>query len=387
MKQPSRRILQNCLKRTRMIEANFKPDKIYIDSQAAGYPLTEKIQHNTKGIPFEIVGSVHELLEDVRTVKDPVSFGKKNLLLTVQKGEFIKPCPCTPGYIGCNYFIINLDLNCPLDCSYCILQHYLSNPFLTIHVNREDLWIQLDTFLANQKRDGLRIGTGELGDSLALDHLTESSKDLISYFRKKKNVLFELKTKTINVENILAVEPAENVIVSWSLNTDKMAASEERGVPSVAERLEAAQKLAGKGFRLGFHFDPIILHPGWEKGYKTVIKSLLSSVDPDRIAWISLGTLRFAPHLKPIIRKRFPESRIIYEELIRGRDGKFRYFKPVRFRLYKNIIDCLRREGGGRIPLYFCMESREIWQEVLKKKPRGKEDVERTISLPLGRRS
>lgn len=368
-----------------MNKPHFRPEKIYIDSQAAGYPLTEKIQQNTKGIPFEVVESVQKLLEDVGTFKDPVSFGKKNILLTVQKGDFIKPCPCTPGYIGCNYFIINLDLNCPLDCSYCILQHYLSNPFLTIHVNRADLWAQLDTFLAGHKRKGLRIGTGELGDSLALDHLTESSKDLISYFRNKNDVLFELKTKTINVENILAAEPAENVIVSWSLNAEEMAAREEKGAPSISERLEAAQKVAGKGFRLGFHFDPLILFPGWEKGYKRVLKSLLSSVNPDRIAWISLGTLRFAPHLKPIIRKRFPESRIFYEELIRGKDGKFRYFQPIRYRLYKNIIDCLRREGGGKIPLYFCMESLEIWQGLLKKKPRGKEDVERTISLPLGR--
>jgi spore photoproduct lyase len=385
MKQPSQRILKNCLKRTRMIKANFKPEKIYIDSHAAGYPLTEKIRQNTKGIPFEVFESVHELLEDVRMFKDPVSFGKKNLFLTVQKGEFIKPCPCTPGYIGCNYFIVNLDLNCPLDCSYCILQHYLNNSFLTIHVNRDDLWTQLDTFLAGQKRDGLRIGTGELGDSLALDHLTESSKDLISYFRNKNNVLFELKTKTINIENILSVEPAENVIISWSLNAEKIAESEEKGAPSISERLGAAQDVARKGFRLGFHFDPLVLHPDWEKGYSTVIKSLLSSVDPDRIAWISLGTLRFTPHLKPIIRKRFPDSQIFYEELIRGKDGKFRYFKPVRFRLYKKIIDCLRREGGGRIPLYFCMESQEIWQGLLQKKPRGKDDVERTISLPLGR--
>ena len=367
-----------------MIKANFKPDKVYIDNHAAGYPLTEKILQKTKGIPCEIIDSVPEFLEDVRTVKDPLSFGKKNLFLTVQKGEFIKPCPCTPGYLGCNYFIINLDLNCPLDCSYCILQQYLSNPFLTIHVNRADLWAQLDFFLTSHRRAGLRIGTGELGDSLALDHLTESSSDLISYFRQKKDVLFELKTKTLNLENVLSSEPSDNIIISWSLNTEDMADSEERGAPAVKERILAARLVSERGFRLGFHFDPIIFYPDWEKGYKRVIKALLSSVDPDRIAWISLGSLRFAPRLKPIIQKRFSESRIIYEELIRGKDGKFRYFMPLRLQLYREVIECIREEGGKRIPLYLCMESQEIWQEVLKIKPRSKEDVERTISLPLG---
>jgi hypothetical protein len=56
-----------------MNKAHFKPEKIYIDSQAAGYPLTEKIQQNTKGIPYEVVESVHELVEDVGMFKDPVS--------------------------------------------------------------------------------------------------------------------------------------------------------------------------------------------------------------------------------------------------------------------------------------------------------------------------
>jgi len=368
-----------------MIESVFLPQKIYIDRAAADYPLTEKILQKTSGIPFEVIASVDELLREIGTVEDPISQGKKNLLLTVQKGEFIKPCPCTPGYVGCNYYIINLDLNCPLDCSYCILQQYLSNPFLTIHVNREDLWAQLDAFLSNQSGcSGLRIGTGELGDSLALDHLTESSRDLISYFGEKTNVLFEIKTKTVNVENILAAEPKENTIVSWSLNTEEMAASEEKGAPSISERIETARGVGRLGYRLGFHFDPLILYPDWEDGYAQTIKSLLTNVDPGRIAWISLGTLRFAPPLKPIIQKRFPASRIIYEELVRGKDGKLRYFRPLRLRIYRTIVDCLRRAGGERIPLYFCMESGEIWREVLKKKPRGKEDVQRNISLPLG---
>jgi spore photoproduct lyase len=367
-----------------MNKAGFKPEIIYVDKQCTAYPLTETILCRAAGIPVQIVDSVSELMKSLFPTRDLLSIGKRSLLLTVQKGEFIKPCPCTPEYIGCNYFIINLDLNCPLDCSYCFLQHYLTNPFLTVHVNREELWRQLDGFLSLNMRKGLRIGTGELGDSLAIDDLTESSKDLISYFKKRKDVLFELKTKTTHIENVLASEPDENIIVSWSLNAEEIARREEKGAPPVAERIEAAQRVEERGFRVGFHFDPLIIYPDWEEGYGKVIKALLSSVDPERIAWISLGSLRFAPQLKPIIRKRFPQSLILFEELIRGKDGKFRYFKPIRFRLYRKIVDDIRREGGGKIPLYFCMESRDLWKDVLTKKPRSKEDVEKIISLPLG---
>lgn len=369
-----------------MNSQQFSPNKIFVDKKILNFPLTEKILKNTAPTRFEIVENIQSVLSSVQVHKDPVSQGKSTLLLTSQKGDFVKPCPCTPGYIGCNYFIINLDMNCPMDCSYCILQHYLSNPFITVYVNRQDLWNQLDEFLHKYKNKRLRLGTGELGDSLALDHLTENSLDLISYFRSKPFVLFELKTKTVNIKNLLSVEPAENIIISWSLNSERIAQTEEKGTPSVHRRIKAAQMLVKRGFRVGFHFDPIILHLGWKEAYAEIISSLFTFIDPSRIAWISLGSLRFPPHLKPIIQKRFPKSRIIYEEMIRGKDGKYRYFKPIRMDLYRNVVNLIRKNGGKKVPLYFCMENKEIWENGLKKKPRDKDDVENSISLPLGLR-
>lgn len=367
-----------------MSNPQFYLEKIYVDRKSLDFPLTEKILKRTGATPVEIIEAVPALMEKVRMSRDPLSVGKKTLLLTLQRGDLVKPCPCTPEYIGCNYFIINWDLNCPLDCSYCILQHYLTNPLITIHVNRQDMWAQLDRFLKGYKNRRLRIGTGELGDSLALDFLTESSKELIAYFRTKKNCLFELKTKTVNIHHVLSSKPAENIILSWSLNSEEMAKKEEKGAPPVQARIEAARLVANLGFRVGFHFDPLIYYSGWKNGYASIIGSLLSVIPPSRIAWISLGSLRFSPHLKPIIQRRFPESRIVYEEMIRGKDGKFRYFKPLRIELYREIAGYIRKNGGEQIPIYLCMEGKEIWEKGLKKKPRGKEDVEKSLSLPLG---
>ncbi len=70
--------------------------------------------------------------------------------------------------------------------------------------------------------------------------------------------------------------------------------------------------------------------------------------------------------------------------MMRGKDGKYRYFKPLRIELYRKIVNVIRRNGGEKVPLYFCMESKEIWEKGLKKKPRGKDDVEKSISSPLG---
>jgi spore photoproduct lyase len=81
-----------------------------------------------------------------------------------------------------------------------------------------------------------------------------------------------------------------------------------------------------------------------------------------------------------MIEDRFPGSRIILGELVPGRDGKLRYFKPLRLELYRKIVDLLHENGGKRIPLYFCMEDSEVWRNFLKKNPERKDDLEFALS-------
>ncbi len=351
----------------------FTPRRVLVEERALPYPLTSRILDDLRGVPVDVVTSAESAASALRAEADPIGRGKETLLLAVQKGRFIKPCPCTPGHVRCGYFIINLNLNCPLDCSYCILQGYLSNPYLTVHVNREDLWRELDDFLGRRNRPRpVRLGTGELADSLALDPITADSTDLIEYFRGKPGVVFELKTKTTHIERILQAEPADNIVISWSLNTPRTARAEERGAPSVAERLAAAAEVRSRGFRVGFHFDPLIRYPGWRGDYGRVIGDLFRAVDSDGVAWISMGSLRFPPALKTVILRRFPTSRLPGEELIRGRDGKYRYFRPLRVELYRSVLEDILNASGGVVPVYLCMESVEVWRDVFKKNPGGK---------------
>lgn len=367
-----------------MDESPFVPQKIYITRESEHLPMVHRILENARHIPVEFIEDSKDLIEDGLISRDPVGEGKKILLVTHQKGEYVKPCPCTPGYIGCNYYIINTELNCPLDCSYCILQLYLNNPLITVHANTKELWRELEDFLGKNRTRTIRIGTGELGDSLALDHLTNRSTDLISRFASYPNACLELKTKTVNIENILKLAPLQNIVIAWSLNSHKIARQEEPGAPSVRERIQAALRVSEAGYRVGFHFDPIIHYEGWEDGYDEIIEVLMENVPAEKIAWISLGSLRFPPALKPVIQKRFPETKIIYEEFISGKDGKSRYPKQLRMRLYGHILDSLKKAGAKAVPVYFCMESTDVWSVLQKKTPRDKEEVEKLLTVPLG---
>ncbi len=78
-----------------------------------------------------------------------------------------------------------------------------------------------------------------------------------------------------------------------------------------------------------------------------------------------MGAFRFIPSLKEIGIQRFPHSRIYYQEFIEGLDSKSRYFRPNRVKLYKFIYDLLKEQCSDRTCIYFCMESDEIWKEVM----------------------
>ena len=47
----------------------------------------------------------------------------------------------------------------------------------------------------------------------------------------------------------------------------------------------------------GFHFDPVIIYPGFEKDYEYLIDDIGRILDLERVIWVSLGLLRFPPRL------------------------------------------------------------------------------------------
>ena len=192
----------------------------------------------------------------------------------VQKGAFIKHCPCSPGAVPCGYFNLNLHTGCPFACNYCILQTYLEDKSQAVfYTNWKDLKVELQKFLAVNKE--VRIGTGELSDSLAYESLLRLRPDSWSCSARFPNAVFEFKTKATHVHALLAMkEIPKNIVVSWSLNPPQLIRSEELLTPTLAKRLRALAAVQDKGYKIGVHFDPLILFPNWQKHYRELIRRL-----------------------------------------------------------------------------------------------------------------
>ena len=340
----------------------YRPNRLIIEGGVADSPLVQRILSVLWDTP---VSWVDRIQEDGATGNGLV------LEIVKFKGRFLKPCPGTRSYTCCGYQILHLGLQCPVGCSYCILQAYFPNRNLRLFANLDDVTKQLGVHLKKSHRRVHRIGTGEFTDSLLLDPLTRLSELLVPFFADQPKAVLELKTKTTHVDLLEKLEHRGHTIVAWSLNPEEVIAREEAGAATLGERLEAARQCQDWGYRLAFHFDPLLAYPDWKQGYREVVERLFSTVDAKRVVWVSLGALRFRPSLTPIIRERYPTSHILNEEFIPGLDGKLRYFRDLRVEMFHHLGRFLR-SASPSLCVYLCMESDDVWREALGYTPADK---------------
>ncbi len=327
----------------------WKPRQILIEAAVSTSPVTARIRDHWPDIPVRHVERIRDFSGDL---------GRSDLALAAQRGQSIKKCPGTTAYTCCDYYVLNLGIGCRLGCSYCFLNHYMNTPF-TIYANTERVIDDARHYFGAHPARHFRVGSGEFIDSLDFEALAGVHEQLVPALSELPNVTFELKTKSDRVDSLLGLDHHGRTVISWSVNPEVIREREEVLTPSLAARLAAASRVVAAGYRVGFHFDPIIHFPGWESAYKEVVSAIFDLIPAGSIAWISLGALRFHPDLKPVIETRFPNSRLTTGELIRGLDGKFRYFITIRQQLFAQLNHFIRQRSPD-VPIYLCMEGRDL---------------------------
>ena len=313
-----------------------------------------------------------ELLDGIRRNpgEDLFKTAKKVLFFTENKGRFLKKCPGSKGVVCCNYYTINSVTGCPYDCSYCILQHYIgNNPFITVFLNKEKAVDEIVSFLA--ENSFLRVGTGELADSLALDHLLDESGFFIGELAKRSlfdRVQFEFKTKSAEIERLLEVKklyPESNIVAGFSVNVPRFSSNEEPGTATVGERINAAKRLQAAGVQVAIHFDPVLMLDELFDDYMQLIDFIFSQLDPEKTAWISMGGFRHTLALTETIVGRNPKSLLLRGEMFPSDlDNKLRYLAFQRRRFYAAFRARISSYFKGNPPLYMCMEKAFMWSDM-----------------------
>jgi len=310
--------------------------------------------------------------------------GKDEVHRIEKKGEAMGVCATfNEKYICCNVHVMRSVHNCPFECSYCFLQNYLNDGVTKVVDDIAELMVEVRDKINREPGRLFRIGTWELGDSLALESSTGQAAELIKEFTSLHNAVLELKTKSDRVDSILGMDHKNRTVISWSLNASHVISSEEHGTASLEKRIDAMNKVYNSGYLMGLHFDPMIFHEQWEKGYETLVDDVFSVVKPDRIAWISIGSLRFNPEMKKKIENNYPDSSLTCAEMVVGDDAKVRYVKPLRLKMYKHLYGKLKNYISDNNLVYLCMERWDMWEKVFGYRPESNEHLDYLFAKSL----
>jgi spore photoproduct lyase len=240
------------------------------------------------------------------------------------------------------------------------LQQYQNLHAILLPANVDEFLQKIDDAHFNKGPfDRPRIGSGEFTDSLVFDDLTQYSQKIVPFFRARPHLQFEFKTKSVNIGGLLAAGGAENVVTSWSVNSSRITNEAEHFTPNLTQRLAAACQTAKVGYRLGFHFDPVVIYPGWKEDYARTVEEMADTLPAEKIAWISVGTLRFSRELKKMIENRFPQNFMLDGEFLLDFDGKMRYGDEERREVYSFMMPLLRKTFPNT-HVYLCMEDPQI---------------------------
>lgn len=261
--------------------------------------------------------------------------------------------------VCCGLYTIDMVTGCPYACSYCTIQ--------TFYKNTAELPKDLPEKMRKISLDPNRfyhIGTGQASDSLVWGNRGGIIDAIVEFCREHSNVLFELKSKSDNVEPLLERELPPNLVVSWSLNTPTVIANEEHGTASLEQRISAARRLVEHGTKVGFHFHPMVFYKQCAEDYETIAHQLIRQFRTDEVLFVSMGTVTFIRPVVQQIRKRGGESKILQMEMAPDPHGKLTYPDDVKIELYSTVYRALS-PWHSSVFIYLCMEPAEIWRAAL----------------------
>lgn len=275
------------------------------------------------------------------------------------------PHPQSPTDVVCPHFLeLKWANGCYFSCSWCYLNGtYRFRPeWKNGKPNIKDYNVIESHVKAFITQDGIRpelLNSGELSDSL----LTEATDNPFSRFIvdaldkfdtvKKHKVLFL--TKSANVKNIVNLNRPDRIIMSFTLNAEKVARRWEKKAPPIKTRLSAIEKVFNAGYTTRIRIDPMVPIDNWREQYQGLIDSVFSKIIPERI---TLGSLR---GLSTTIRMSKDKSWVPYMTE-KSNWGKKVDFKK-RLEMYSELIDYLNtKHDYTKVAL--CKETLDIWEHL-----------------------
>ena len=282
---------------------------IYFEEDVREHPRAQSILSRFKRAHRIPIGQFGELFNK-RTQNFRIQKSNPSLILARKHEKHVLQAPDGFGIGGTKNFYFSHMYNCLYDCRYCFLQGMYASANYVIFVNFEDFDHSIKHVINKNPDEQITFFSGYDCDSLALENITGFAAHILETFKNYPSTLLEFRTKSIQIEPLISVRPLKNVVVAYSLMPGLMAAALDNKAPTVERRIEVMSKLAGKGWKIGLRFDPLIYGRNWKILYKHLIEEVFKTIPENSIHSVSFGPLRFPKSMYKKIFKLYPEERL-----------------------------------------------------------------------------
>ncbi|PLR69461.1 MULTISPECIES: spore photoproduct lyase [Bacillaceae] len=292
----------------------FVPQLVYIEPRALEYPLGVQLKEKFEKMGLEIrettshnqvrniPGKNH--LQQYRNAKSTLVVGvRKTLKFDTSKPSAEYAIPLATGCMG--------------HCHYCYLQTTMgSKPYIRTYVNTEEIFQQAQEYMDERAPQMTRFEASCTSDIVGIDHLTHSLKRAIEFFGTSEMGRLRFVTKFHHVDHLLDADHKGKTRFRFSVNADYVIKNFEPGTSPLDKRLEAAVKVAGAGYPLGFIVAPIYIHDGWQEGYYHLFSKLDELLPEDARGDITFEMIqhRFTKPAKRVISKNYPKTKLEMNE-------------------------------------------------------------------------
>ena len=320
----------------------FKPQAIFYEKEIINYPLGRQLMEQYKDVPKSEIEN-HNNIEEMRK-KQNSEFPnmKRNLIIGVRKThKFVD------NHKTSDYLVPYTSSGCTAMCMYCYLVcNYNKCAYLRLFVNREQM-LEKIIKVASASEKQLTFEIGSNSDLILENTITGNLEWTIENFAKTEKGFLTLPTKFDMVDGILHLQHNGKIIIRMSVNPEEIINKVEFGTSRLKGRIEAINKLAEAGYKVGILIAPVILVDGWQKLYSDLIKRLNEELSENvkRNAFFEIILMTYSYVHTRINEEAFPNAINLYnKDLMTGRgNGKYGYKEGVRIEVEKYLREEMKK--------------------------------------------
>ena len=233
-----------------------------------------------------------------------------------------------------DYLVPYTSSGCTAMCMYCYLVcNYNKCAYLRLFVNREQM-LEKIIKTAQKSEKELTFEIGSNSDLVLENTITGNLVLTIENFASTNKGFLTLPTKFDMVDDLLNLNHNGKIIIRMSVNPEEIINRVEFGTSRLKGRIEAINKLADAGYKVGILIAPVILVENWKELYSKLIQTLNSELSEKvkKYAFFEIIFMTYSYVHTKINTEAFPNAINLFDkEIMTGRgNGKYAYKINVR---------------------------------------------------------